>query len=197
MEHTKSNLAASRYLGCSYQHYKKWAKLYKSDKEGYDTLFDEHKNQSGKGIPKHFGGLTPSKTVPLEEILDGSMDPSSFKPRILKDRIITDGYLKEECSACGFTERRVIDYKMPLIMHFKDKNKYNYKLENLELLCYNCYFLRIGDVFDNKQIKGLESHKSVNLSEIDWEIDEYQLERLEELGLVDKEDEFDIVAYRK
>ena len=36
---TKSNMAAARYLHVSYQHYKKWAKLYK--------LFAGHKNQSG------------------------------------------------------------------------------------------------------------------------------------------------------
>ena len=50
MAKTKSNLAAARYLNCSYQHYKKWAKLYES--KTHDSLFEEHKNQSGKGIPK-------------------------------------------------------------------------------------------------------------------------------------------------
>ena len=30
---------------------------------------------------------------------------------------------------CGFKERRVFDYKMPLLLHFKDKNKKNYRKE--------------------------------------------------------------------
>jgi hypothetical protein len=51
MRFTKSNRAAARYLGVSYQHYKPWAKLYKLEDEGL-TLFDLHKNQAGKGIPK-------------------------------------------------------------------------------------------------------------------------------------------------
>jgi hypothetical protein len=41
---TKSNMGAARYLHVSYTHYKKYAKMYK--------LFESHKNQSGKGIPK-------------------------------------------------------------------------------------------------------------------------------------------------
>ncbi len=41
---TKSNMAAARYLHVSYQHYKKYAKMY--------NLFEDHKNQAGKGIPK-------------------------------------------------------------------------------------------------------------------------------------------------
>jgi hypothetical protein len=41
---TKSNMAAARYLHVSYQHYKRYAKMY--------GLFASHKNQSGKGIPK-------------------------------------------------------------------------------------------------------------------------------------------------
>ena len=35
---TKSNMAAARYLHVSYQHYKKYAKMY--------NLFDSHKNQA-------------------------------------------------------------------------------------------------------------------------------------------------------
>ena len=47
---TRSNMAAARYLHVSYNHYKKYAKMYK-DEEGV-SLFDKHKNQSGKGINK-------------------------------------------------------------------------------------------------------------------------------------------------
>ena len=31
MKHTKSNMAAARFLGCSYPHYKQYAKLYKNE----------------------------------------------------------------------------------------------------------------------------------------------------------------------
>ena len=184
---TLSNRAAARYLNVSYQHFKKWAKLYKNDNG--ETLFDAHKNQSGKGIPKFLKGQ--GKEPALLDIIEGRVDASSFSPDKIKYRLITEGHLLEECSNCGFKERRVVDYKIPLILHFKDKNKQNYRKENIELLCYNCYFLTVGDIFNDKQIKGLEDHKPVNNSEVDWELDDYQKQRLEELGLGDEpEDDY-------
>ena len=47
---TRSNMAAARYLHVSYNHYKKYAKMYKND-EG-NTLLQSHMNQAGSGIPK-------------------------------------------------------------------------------------------------------------------------------------------------
>ena len=182
---TLSNRAAARYLNVSYQHFKKWAKLYKNDKG--ETLFDAHKNQSGKGIPKFLKGQ--GKEPALIDIIEGRVDASSFSPNKIKYRLITEGHLLEECNNCGFKERRVMDYKIPIILHFKDKNKQNYRKENIELLCYNCYFLTIGDIFNEKQIKGLEDHKPINNSDVDWELDDYQIQRLKELGLEDDKDE--------
>ena len=182
---TLSNRAAARYLNVSYQHFKKWAKLYKNDKG--ETLFDAHKNQSGKGIPKFLKGQ--GKEPALIDIIEGRVDASSFSPNKIKYRLITEGHLLEECNNCGFKERRVMDYKIPIILHFKDKNKQNYRKENIELLCYNCYFLTIGDIFNEKQIKGLEDHKPINNSDINWELDDYQKQRLEELGLGDDPEE--------
>ena len=184
MAKTKSNMAAARYLNCSYVHYKKWAKLYESNT--HDNLFEQHKNQSGIGIPKFLraGGKEPA----LMDIIEGRANASSFTPEKIKYRLITEGHLEEKCSMCGFIERRVLDYKMPLLLNFKDNNKKNYKLENIELLCYNHYFLNVGDIFSNKQIEGIEDHKPVNQGKVDWEVDDYHLQRLKELGL-DSEDE--------
>lgn len=182
MNRTKSVRAAARYLNVSYIHMKKWMKFYKNE-DGV-TLFDAHKNQSGKGIPKFLSNKgTRKKDPPLLDVIEGRIDPSHFNPQKIKYRLITEGYLKEECSNCGFHERRVSDYKIPIILHFKDKNKQHYRLENLEMLCYNCYFLMVGEVFNNKQIEGLEDHKPVNESNVDWELDDYTLQRFRELGL--------------
>ena len=179
MNKTLSNRAAARYLNCSYQHYKKWAKLYES--KTHDNLFEQHKNQSGKGIPKFLrsGGKEPA----LIDIIEGRVDASSFSPDKIKYRLITEGHLLEECNTCEFKERRVSDYKMPLLLNFKYNNKKNYRKENIELLCYNHYFLTVGDIFTDKQIKGIEDHKPVNQSEVKWELDDYQLKQLEKLGL--------------
>jgi hypothetical protein len=117
------------------------------------------------------------------------VDASHFTPDKIKNKLIHDGLIEDKCNHCGFNERRVLDYKVPLLMHFKDDNKKNYKLDNIELLCYNCYFLTIGDIFTNKQIQQIEDFKPVNEGKVDWEIDEYHLQRLKELGLTDNEEE--------
>lgn len=193
MAKTKSNMAAARYLNVSFTHFKKWAKTYEATEEGYENLFEQHKNQSGKGIPKFLrvGGKEPA----LLDIIEGRANASSFSPEKIKYRLITEGYLLEECAQCGMNERRVLDYKMPLLLHFKDGNKKNYRKENIELLCYNHYFLTVGDIFTDKQIEGIEDHKPVNQGKVDWELDEYQMKRLEQLfGDDGDDDEYDIVS---
>ena len=192
---TRSNRAASRYLNVSYPHYKKWAKLYDSSEKGFKSLFDQHLNPSGKGIPKFLSNK--GKEPILLDIIEGRVDASSFSPDKIKYRLVSEGYLLEECSSCGFHERRVLDYKIPILLHFKDNNKKNYRKENIEFLCYNCYYLSVGDIFNDKQIEGIEDHKPVNSGEVDWELDPYTEQRLKELGLGndDKNDDMDIVAY--
>ena len=177
---TKSNMAAARYLHVSYQHYKRYAKLYK--------LFEGHKNQSGKGIPKFLRG--PKKMPHMLEIIEGRIAASSFDPNKLKYALIEQGYLLEECAVCAFKERRVLDYKMPLLLHFQDNNSNNYSLDNVQLLCYNHYFLNVGDVFNEKDVKQIESKQEhFGTSEkVEWEVDSYHLQRLKELGLDDEDD---------
>ena len=177
---TKSNMAAARYLHVSYTHYKRYAQMYK--------VFEGHKNQSGKGIPKFLKGT--SKEPALLDIIEGRVSAASFSPAKIKYRLIEEGYLLEECSMCGFKERRVLDYKMPLLLHFKDNNKSNYNSNNIELLCYNHYFLTVGEIFTDKDVKQIESHKEFNSTseKVEWEVDDYHLQRLKELGL-DNEDE--------
>lgn len=185
MDKTKSVRGAARYLNCSYQHLKKWMKLYKDEASG-KTLFELHKNQSGKGVPKFLSHAPFGRKEPaILDIINGVLDPSNFNPEKIKYRMIEGGYLKEECYRCGFNERRVLDYKIPLLMHFKNGNKQNYTLENVEMLCYNCYYLSVGDLYTGKQIEAIEDHKPINNGQVDWEVDDYTLERFKELGLYD------------
>jgi hypothetical protein len=178
---TKSNMAAARYLHVSYQHYKRYAKMYK--------VFEGHKNQSGKGIPKFLKGT--GKEPALLDIIEGRVSSAHFSPAKIKYRLIEEGYLLEQCSMCGFQERRVLDYKMPLLLHFKDNNKSNYTRDNIELLCYNHYFLTVGDIFTEKDVKQIESHQEHigTTDKVEWEVDDYHLQRLKELGLDDDDDD--------
>ena len=158
MGRTKSNRSAARYLSVSFEHYKRWAKLYVDEETGL-TLWEKHKNQCGKGVPKFLS--TARGGVSAQDILEGKASPHHYKPEKLKYKFIAEGYLAEECSRCGMNERRVVDYKMPLILSFRDGNKANYTSGNLELLCYNCYFVTVGDLFDNRQISRLEDHLTI------------------------------------
>ena len=54
-KHTKSNMAAARWMNVCYTTYKKWAKYY--------NLFEQHKNQTGVGITKGWA----SRTTNVEE----------------------------------------------------------------------------------------------------------------------------------
>lgn len=175
-------------------------KLYVDEETG-KTLFDKHKNQQGKGIPKFL--RASGKEPALIDIIEGKINPASFSPDKLKYRLTTEGHLEECCGNCGFTEHRVTDHKVPLILHFKDKNKLNYNLTNIEFLCYNCYFLFIGEVFSERDIKKLEDNKSVTKTTdaVDMQLDDYHLQRLKELGLdgenpIDDDDPYNLVSYR-
>ena len=190
MKMTKSNMSCARYLGISYMHYSRYAKSY-IDEESGKTLFDLHKNQAGRGIRKHLGGKDPD----LKALMDGELYVKSYNLNRYKDRLIQEGYIEEKCNSCGFTEQRVHDYKSPLLIHFKDKNKENWKIENIKLLCYNCYFLYIGDVFNEKQIKHIEEDAPVKKDDqIDWEMDENMLQHFQEIGLVDEDDTEDYIS---
>jgi hypothetical protein len=201
MAKTKSVKAAARYLNCSYQHLKPWMKQYKDESTGL-SLFDLHKNQCGKGIPKFIVQSNFDKKEPaILDIVEGRIDASHWSPEKLKYRMVEAGLIEEHCSNCGFQERRVTDYKMPLIMHFKDGNTKHYNLGNIQLLCYNCYFLYYGQVFTEREIEKLEGHGAITMKteEEKLYLDDYQIKILRELGLQDKDDSNDpysLVSYK-
>lgn len=199
MKVTKSVRAAARYLNCSYQHIKPYFKSFRVDDNDPNspTLFDVHKNQVGKGIPKflkHHG-----KDPDLKKILNGELYTESFSIDKFKRRLIQEAILAEECSCCGFNEQRVSDYRVPLLINFKNGNKRDWKLENIEFLCYNCYYLTIGDIFTPKQIQGIEdTYEIPKRQEVKWEMDETMYEQFKSLNLLDENDESDdddFIAY--
>ena len=185
MKMTRSNLAAARYLHVSYNHYKKYAKMYKND-DGV-VLLEVHKNQSGTGIPKF--ALKGSNKIPLMDLLEGRVPIEHFKAKEIKERLIFEGMIEEKCAKCGFSERRIKDTKVPVILNFKDGNKKNWHLDNLEFLCYNCSFLYAASPIEEKQAEAMEDYVKTRDDEPDWELDEAHIEHLKSLGLYDDEEE--------
>jgi hypothetical protein len=179
---TRSNMAAARYLHVSYNHYKKYAKMYKDD-DG-KTLLESHMNQSGEGIPKF--AIAGIDNVPLMDVLEGRVPIEHFDPRKIKARLLSEGKLVEICDRCDFAERRVTDQKVPVILNFKDGDKKNWHLENLEFLCYNCSFLYAASPIEEKRAEAMEDYVKTKRDEPDWELDEHHKEHLRELGLLDE-----------
>ena len=132
------------------------------------------------------------------DILEGRVNIANYNPKEIKDRLIHESLVKEECYCCEFNERRVVDYKVPLLLNFKDNNKNKWKLENLELLSYNCYFLNIGNVWSDNQLTQMEDYNQKNKfnndPEPNWELDKTQKEHLKKLGLWE-EDSYDGSEY--
>ena len=55
----------------------------------------------------------------------------------------------------------------------------------------------VGDVFTEKDEKQIESHQQHNgtTEAVNWELDEYDIQRFKELGLMDEKDEDDTHQY--
>ena len=132
--HSQSAMEAARWLGCSYETYRKYAILY--------GVHEQHINQGGRGIARP---NVKGKRHSLMDIIAGKYP--NYDTRRLKKRLVIAGYLDEQCSLCDFKERRITDYKIPLILNYKTMEIENpFALDNLMLLCYNCTFLTVGNL---------------------------------------------------
>ena len=199
---TKSTSAAARYMGITFNTIRKWMRFY--DSTTHSNLLEEYAYRGGgkgSGSPKFLSMRNEPK---LLDIIEGRAPHSTYTAKRLKYRLVEEGYLPEECAQCGYCERRITDYKVPLLLRFKDKNKLNWRLDNLELDCYNCFFLHFGDTFNKYEIKHLEDTVNVpstKLSEIvDMGMDDYTLERLKEISESGNdniiEEDYNIVALK-
>ena len=136
-KHTKSNSEASRWLGVSYNTYKKWAKYY--------GVFEQHLNQKGVGVKK---GWAVSK-IPIDDIISGKRG-KKLSIGQFKRRLIEEGYFEEECSSCGWNEERLSDGKICLNIDFIDGQPKNKEISNMRLMCPNCYLSHNGFFHNSK-----------------------------------------------
>lgn len=153
---TKSNRAAARYLGVDYTGY--WLACKRESIDGED-LYGSHSNRdSHKEIPILKIKNTKKSSKFLKEVLEGQHRDKicSISVKRLKERLIYDGLLEEKCDCCGLTEKRASDGKVPLIIYFKDRDRSNWSRTNIDLLCYNCYFYYVGDMFYKVKFETIE-----------------------------------------
>lgn len=149
MDNTTSNSEAAVWMHVSFATWKKYAKMYIDEPTG-KTLYQLHKET----------GFAKRLVLPQTRYRRKASAPWAFQPTPIdeifankhlkynlhsfKKRLINEGWKQERCDCCGFQERRQYDYDMPLKMHWVDGNKQNYTLENVQFLCFNCYFIYVG-----------------------------------------------------
>ena len=203
MANTRSNKEAARWLGITDITYKKYAKSHIDEATG-KSLFELHKNVAGKGIPKNWAGGIWQKN--LDDMLIENQPSNSKKILRLKEALMKDGRLGYQCCSCQFAEKRLTDFKVPLLLHFKNGKRTDWRIENLQWLCYNCYFLFVEDPFANKMIQRIES-QNLETPEIKediqefYQLDDFYYDHLKKLGLDSSGDimfkDQDLVDYKE
>lgn len=131
---------AARVLGVSYNTYKKYAKMY--------GIMERLKNPAGIGLTRR--RHIKNKKYHIEDLLSNKYP--RYPLHKFKNKLFDSGYVPRVCSCCGFSEARVSDGKYPLLIDFLDGNLNNRILENIRPLCFNCFFLLVG----NRNLKHYE-----------------------------------------
>jgi hypothetical protein len=187
MKVTRSNRSAAEYLRVSYPLYRRFAKQY-TNSDGL-TLFDAHKNQAGSGMNK----ISPSqRRSKLDDILLGK-HPNYPREKLLT-RLIINNYFPEQCSNCGFCQKRPTDLKTPLVLNTLNGSRTDYRLENLEILCYNCYFVNVGNL-TTKDLKGEVVEAPERMEQV---IDnEESLSALSTMNILSEEEKLDLIKQMK
>ena len=125
---TSSARGAARKMGVSYPTYVKYCKLY--------NIHRVRQKMTGRSDTRPNNPFTGK--YPLNRILENKYP--NFSIYRLKDKLIRAGIKKAECEQCGYCERRLTDGKIAILLNFKDDDRRNHRLENLQILCYNCSF---------------------------------------------------------
>jgi hypothetical protein len=186
MANSTSNKKAAEFLEVSYPTYKKYAKAYR-DLETGKSLFDLHMNQAMKGVigRSWVGG---KQRINWENILQPNQKYSPERIQKLKDNLIVHEKLEEKCNRCGFEERRVEDNKIPILLNFKNGDKSDWRIQNMEFVCYNCSFLHCLDFYEDSVVEKVETI-SLNLPQAKqekkefYQLDSFYIDHIKKLGV--------------
>ncbi len=137
---SKTEAEVARKLGVSFMTYRKYAKMY--------GVYGRVSNGPCKGVSKPIKNEDAGK-YPLNQILEGKFP--NYSTNRLKVRLIRSKRIEPKCAKCGFCESRLSDNAIPLLLNYIDGNTKNKKFENLELLCYNHFFLNVNNPFGRRK----------------------------------------------
>src|SRR5574344_1831528 len=87
----------------------------------------------------HKGVMTGPRTtrVPTEDILAGKYP--QYQTYKLKTRLITEGYLEDKCSICGWDKKPEGSKFTTCELDHINGNPTDHRLKNLRIICPNCH----------------------------------------------------------
>ena len=141
LENSISIADASRAIGLSYPTFRKWCELL------IPLEYEEFKKNSHPySKPKTHLRYNYPYYKKLVRILNGEIEkPKRWTKTKFVTLITRDALIEDKCSLCNFEERRITDYRIPLLMDVLNGNPLDWSRDNIRLLCYNCFFLNVRD----------------------------------------------------
>jgi hypothetical protein len=117
----------AKYLGVAVSTYRKYAKPL-----GLWTPQPHH-----KGCKKTPWGAEKGK-YPLSRILKGEFNGNKLvSDWMVKKKVLKAG-ATEACTICGYNKKHLINGRVPLLLDHMNGDRYDFKAENIRLLCWNC-----------------------------------------------------------
>jgi hypothetical protein len=115
--------------------------FFKRNKELYNKLYQRLIDPvTGEYILKDQRNFKTKRNrkIRLYDVLQG-LHPL-YDPVKLKRNLLRTGWFEKKCSCCGYSNTRSTDDNCALVLNFKDGNSQNHIRDNLEMLCFNCFF---------------------------------------------------------
>ena len=148
-----SNRDGCQYLNVSYPRWKKYAQLYinkETNKSYFQILLDRSNKLKGARV-KVLRQLHRKKkwdawyiTNIIEKLNNNKLDVKTYTQKRLKEFLINNEVLPNRCACCGYSEKNMITGKVPLLIDHIDCNYNEWNIENLQLLCFNCFAMLVG-----------------------------------------------------
>lgn len=139
-EIARSGKHASELLGVSKKRFDQFAKIY--NHESGVSYYDYFKSLSTRNSV-YKKSKRETKEYYVDILLGKEKVPLDMDLEELKNNLTFYGLVADKCMwpDCGFCERRPHDYKIPTVITFKDGDRKNGKEDNIDILCFNHYFI--------------------------------------------------------
>jgi hypothetical protein len=152
-----SNRDGCRYINVSYPRWKKYAQLYINKEEGlsYFQILLNRSNKLKGGRVKILRQLHRKKKWDewyvksiVEKLNNNTLNIKLYSHKRLKEFLIDNEILPNKCACCGYQEKNLISGKVPLLIDHINNDYKDFKIDNLQLLCFNCYYQLVGPLLD-------------------------------------------------